>query len=191
MPRQARDKRSKNSKNEWRFLTGYMRSSATSQAVVSKAVRAKVPVLVTVSDGLEVVAGDVFGEMDHLEGRSGGTAGPMGSAQQVAAGEHTSSNAIIHCHDNDSPCHARSSFQSVSLWVWFGCWQWSLTTLLSLLRRDCAVHAGRGNIGVNPQVSTLTWLVSGEGSFDVELGFQRGGVFKETINVPKPAPASL
>jgi|EP01046_Picozoa_sp_COSAG06_P019349 hypothetical protein len=86
-------------KNEWRFLTGYMRSSATSQAVVSKAVRAKVPVLVTVSEGLEVVAGDVFGEMDHLEGRSGGTAGPMGSAQQVAAGEHiTSSSTVIHRH---------------------------------------------------------------------------------------------
>ena len=103
------------------------------QAVVSKAVRAKVPVQIEVSDGLELVAGpiehhkcqlarsqsnlqlkratrthlmifatafgyyatddgvhtslgEIFGEMEHLEGRSGGSAGPMGSAQQVAAG---------------------------------------------------------------------------------------------------------
>jgi hypothetical protein len=164
-----------------------MRSSATSQAVVSKAVRAKVQVLVTVSDGLEVVAGDVFGEMDHLEGRSGGTAGPMGSAQQVAAGEHTPSSIVTR-----ECTRGFTSYQLVGL-VWLLA---AATHSLSchrcvVLCCDCAVRAGRGNIGINPQVSTLTWLVSGEGSFDVELDFQRGGAFKETINVPKPAPASL
>ena len=90
--------------------TGFMRSSATSQAVASKAVRAEVPVIATASEGLTVVAGETFGTMEHLEGRSTGSAGPMGSAQQVAA--------------------------------------------------------GRGNIGENPQVQTLTWLVSGDGSSD-------------------------
>jgi hypothetical protein len=30
--------------------------------------------------------GEKFGEMEHLEGRPGGSAGPMGGAQQVAAG---------------------------------------------------------------------------------------------------------
>ena len=44
-------------------------------AIVSKAVRAKVPVIATPSDGLTFVAGDAFGEMEHLEGRSGATAG--------------------------------------------------------------------------------------------------------------------
>lgn len=115
--------------------TGFMRSSATSQAVASKAVRAEVPVIVTASEGLTVVAGETFGTMEHLEGRSMGSAGPMGAAQQVAA--------------------------------------------------------GRGNIGANPQVQTLTWLVSGEGSVDIEIDFQRSALIKQTIDVPKPAPASL
>lgn len=30
--------------------------------------------------------GGNFREMEHLEGRTGGSAGPMGSAQQVASG---------------------------------------------------------------------------------------------------------
>ena len=37
-------------------------------------------------DGVHTSLGEIFSEMEHLEGRSGGSAGPMGSAQQVAAG---------------------------------------------------------------------------------------------------------
>jgi hypothetical protein len=99
-----------------------------------------------------------------------------------------------HRHPS-SPVNAQEASLAISLWVWSGCWQQPRTHSLAIAVLccdcDCAVRAGRGNIGINPQVSTLTWLVSGEGSFDVELDFQRGGAFKETINVPKPAPASL
>jgi|EP01046_Picozoa_sp_COSAG06_P019348 hypothetical protein len=88
----------------------------------------------------------------------------------------------------------KEAFLAISLWVWSVESGRSLTICyraVTVLCHVCAVNPGRGNIGINPQVSTLTWLVSGEGSFDVELDFQRGGAFKETINVPKPAPASL
>ena len=114
---------------------GFLRSSATSQAVASKAVRAKAPVIVTPSDGLTVLAGETFGEMEHLEGRSGSASANLGNAQGVGA--------------------------------------------------------GRGAVGSNPQVATLTWLVAGEGSMEIDIDFQRSARVRQTIEVPRAAPAAL
>ena len=114
---------------------GFLRSSATSQAVASKAVRAKAPVIVTPSDGLTVLAGETFGEMEHLEGRSGSAGANLGNAQGVGA--------------------------------------------------------GRGGVGSNPQVATLTWLVAGEGSMEIDIDFQRSARVRQTIEVPRAAPAAL
>eukprot|EP01052_Picozoa_sp_SAG31_P005005 SAG31_NODE_214_length_20084_cov_2.644684_9_plen_56_part_00 len=49
----------------------------------------------------------------------------------------------------------------------------------------------RPGVGANPQVVTLTWLVSGEGSLDISIDFQRSIRVDETINVPIAAASSL
>lgn len=96
--------------------------------------------------------GEKFGEMEHLEGRTGGSAGPMGSAQQVAAG-----TPLVN--------HSARLDLSVALSA-----NLVLLTVYKLVPTSVCLCAGRGNIGANPQVSTLTWY---EPHFSRCLGFRR------------------
>lgn len=64
---------------------GYLRTSATTRAIDSKAVRAQVPVTAELGDGLTIVAGETHQEMEHLEGRPSDNS-QMGGAQQIASG---------------------------------------------------------------------------------------------------------